>query len=334
MNKNLPKIFLLFFILLSILPGSLFSGGRPEINNTLPHISLSEENTQPQAETIISQPTPVVPDRGEVVLRAFLEAYPDRIRAVEFYDGDWTIIVYNERFFWAEGRLLPESLRHRFNDFSVIPMYNYPENLPPFEIAVGEENERLREQEARRRDSSIPSISRSPHFLDALWRTRNQHEAWVNVKSIRFLGTTIMVHYSILTQLSLVEQQILRLANSSTEVRRWIDSLQIFEGWVWRDIAETENRSYHSYGAAIDIMPRNLGNLQTYWLWSTQYYPEWWNIPYTRRYHPPESVVRIFESFGFVWGGKWRRFDTMHFEYRPEIMILNGIPLMNLLDLN
>jgi hypothetical protein len=30
------------------------------------------------------------------------------------------------------------------------------------------------------------------------------------------------------------------------------------------------------------------------------------------------EIVDIFERRGFVWGGKWYRYDTMHFEYRPE----------------
>jgi D-alanyl-D-alanine carboxypeptidase len=30
--------------------------------------------------------------------------------------------------------------------------------------------------------------------------------------------------------------------------------------------------------------------------------------------------VRIFEKQGFVWGGYWYHFDTMHFEYRPELL--------------
>lgn len=32
---------------------------------------------------------------------------------------------------------------------------------------------------------------------------------------------------------------------------------------------------------------------------------------------PPE-VVRVFERHGFIWGGRWYHYDTMHFEFRPE----------------
>jgi D-alanyl-D-alanine carboxypeptidase len=29
---------------------------------------------------------------------------------------------------------------------------------------------------------------------------------------------------------------------------------------------------------------------------------------------------RSKRSYGFIWGGKWYHYDTMHFEYRPELM--------------
>jgi hypothetical protein len=136
-----------------------------------------------------------------------------------------------------------------------------------------------------------------------------------------------MMHYTILEELSLVEERILREARTNTAVRQWINSLGTVEGWSWRNISASQSRSFHSYGAAIDLLPRNLGGLATYWQWTAQHTPEWWTVPYSRRYHPPQEVIRAFESFGFAWGGKWMVYDTMHFEYRPEIMVLSGIPL-------
>ena len=35
----------------------------------------------------------------------------------------------------------------------------------------------------------------------------------------------------------------------------------------------------------------------------------------------PKEVVDIFQNNNFVWGGKWGHFDTLHFEYRPEIIM-------------
>ncbi len=38
----------------------------------------------------------------------------------------------------------------------------------------------------------------------------------------------------------------------------------------------------------------------------------------------PMEIVRIFEKHGFIWGGKWHHYDTMHFEYRPELLGAGG----------
>ena len=35
----------------------------------------------------------------------------------------------------------------------------------------------------------------------------------------------------------------------------------------------------------------------------------------------PTEIVAIFEKHGFIWGGKWYHFDTMHFEFRPELLV-------------
>ena len=32
------------------------------------------------------------------------------------------------------------------------------------------------------------------------------------------------------------------------------------------------------------------------------------------------EIVDIFERHGFIWGGKWYHYDTMHFEHRPELL--------------
>jgi hypothetical protein len=29
---------------------------------------------------------------------------------------------------------------------------------------------------------------------------------------------------------------------------------------------------------------------------------------------------RLSSDHGFIWGGYWYHYDTMHFEYRPELL--------------
>jgi len=270
-------------------------------------------------------------NRGEQVLRALASAYPDRVNAVEFHDGEWSILVYGERFYFAGGRLLPSSLRGEVNQFAPMPFYTYQKELPPWVQPTPEESARLREMT---RNRNTNQLKRSSHFTDALWRSRNRDEAWEHIKQIRFLGVQVQVHYSILVQLSLVEEQILKVAKTNNTVRQWINNLSSVGGWEWRNIASSENRSYHAYGAAIDLIPKSSFGLEIYWLWTSGKNIEWWNVPYSRRYHPPDEVIKIFESFGFIWGGKWRYYDTIHFEYRPEILILSGIEQTDLRDLH
>jgi hypothetical protein len=264
------------------------------------------------------------PDRAEQIMKALAKAYPDRIGPAEFRDGDWAVPIRGEWYYYAGGKLLPGELREKAGDYDGQPFYTYPADLPVWKAPEGEEAERFRNMAARRREN--PS-RRSQHFFDALWRARTREEAWDRVKSIRFLGRTVMIHYAILEELALVEERILSESKTNSRIRAWIDSLNTLEGWNWRTIADVRSRSFHAYGAALDILPRNYGRSNTYWLWTAQWTPEWWTIPYEKRLHPPDEVVKAFEAYGFIWGGKWLFYDTMHFEYRPEILILNEIPL-------
>jgi len=83
--------------------------------------------------------------------------------------------------------------------------------------------------------------------------------------------------------------------------------------FVWRNIRGTSRRSVHSYGIAIDVGV----HVSDYWAW---------NKPgadgrYTYKNRFPWAIAAIFERHGFIWGGKWYHFDTMHFEYRPELLV-------------
>ncbi len=78
-----------------------------------------------------------------------------------------------------------------------------------------------------------------------------------------------------------------------------------------RAIAGTNRKSMHAYGAAIDISTR----FTDYWRWTKPV-----NGLYPYRNKIPFEIADIFERHGFIWGGKWYHYDTMHFEYRPELL--------------
>ena len=45
-----------------------------------------------------------------------------------------------------------------------------------------------------------------------------------------------------------------------------------------------------------------------------------WDSPMQWKNQIPQAIVDAFESEGFAWGGRWYHYDTMHFEYRPELL--------------
>jgi D-alanyl-D-alanine carboxypeptidase len=101
-----------------------------------------------------------------------------------------------------------------------------------------------------------------------------------------------------------------------------LDSNPEFEKYItniggtfnWRKIAGTNRLSMHSFGMTIDI---NVA-FSNYWQWDCKSTNENKLLSYKNKI--PEKIVAIFEKYGFIWGGNWYHYDTMHFEYRPELL--------------
>jgi hypothetical protein len=262
------------------------------------------------------------PERAQQVMKALVAAYPGSVQRAELLNGEWTVMVRGVRYYYCGGRLLPEELRTQAENYSPQPFYNYVAELPAWKAPSAEDAARFKAMVENR---SRNPIKRSTLFFDTLWQARTREEAEQRIKPLKFLGFSVKVHEAIHDELALVEKQILAEAKLDPQVRAWIDSISLLEGWNWRTVIDTQVRSFHAYGTAVDILPKSLGGKETYWIWAARNRPEWWNIPYSDRFHPPAAVIKAFESHGFIWGGKWLFFDTMHFEYRPEIFLLSGL---------
>lgn len=86
--------------------------------------------------------------------------------------------------------------------------------------------------------------------------------------------------------------------------------------FVCRTIALSARVSLHGFGIAVDVNPAH----GDYWLTA----PRGVDGQPQRRSRIPPEIVEVFERHGFVWGGRWHRFDTFHFEYRPEYFVAAG----------
>jgi hypothetical protein len=276
------------------------------------------------AQGALYQPVENTRSQGELVMKTLHNAHPRRIGEAVYRNGDWAVQIRGKWFCYADGRILPEEMRLEYEVYDRQPFYSYPAELGEWNAPTAVQVKQMQAASQLRRSKPI---TRSNHFLNELWNVHNRTESWERQKTINFLGRKINVHYAILEPLSLVEQRLNELAAGDKVVAAWKKNLTSITGWNYRNIAETATVSNHAYGIALDcIMPTEKGK-ETYWLWASERNPAWYAVPYTRRTTPPEAVIKAFESYGFIWGGKWSFYDTMHFEYRPEILLLNNIKL-------
>jgi hypothetical protein len=121
---------------------------------------------------------------------------------------------------------------------------------------------------------------------------------------VRIRGRTVSFHERAAGPLRRVAERLERIDDPAVD--RFFASM----GGTFADrtIAGTERTSAHAWGIAIDLDP----SLGDYWK-NAGSTPRWKN-------RVPQAIVDAFEAEGFAWGGRWYHYDTMHFEYRPELL--------------
>lgn len=163
--------------------------------------------------------------------------------------------------------------------------------------------------------------SETPEYLADAGRSRcdelfkkmygsSESEARKHLVYIKWFGQNIQV-----TSVNGVDKQLQKvaqeLAEKHPELKKYYKCCGTF---YWRQVRGAKRQSAHSYGIAIDINTE----YSNYWLWKNGNVAETKKIGYENRI--PLEIVQVFEKHGFVWGGRWYHYDTMHFEYRPEIV--------------
>ena len=161
--------------------------------------------------------------------------------------------------------------------------------------------------------------AKTPEYLHDVGRSRSEqlfkklygstkNEVSKQLVSVPWFGGNVVFSSSndASKQLAKVQKELAQ----HPELKKYLKSAGTF---YWRNVRGANRLSAHSYGIAIDI---GVGN-SDYWLWKNPKASETAKISYHNRI--PMEIVEIFEKYGFVWGGRWYHYDTMHFEYRPEL---------------
>jgi hypothetical protein len=146
--------------------------------------------------------------------------------------------------------------------------------------------------------------------LDAVFRATYGDSAQAVKKELvpwTLLGQTLVVHRKVLPAFQRVGARLEAATKADPSLAPFLRDLG--GTFVWRVIAGTDRQSAHSYGVSLDISPGH----SDYWLSQSP------NGTITWRNRIPQAIVDAFEAEHFIWGGRWYHYDTMHFEYRPEL---------------
>jgi hypothetical protein len=106
-------------------------------------------------------------------------------------------------------------------------------------------------------------------------------------------------------------------AELRTLPRRYARYFENSSSFYWRQVRGADRLSAHSYGIAIDICTK----YADYWLWTYPGAAVSDELAYRNRI--PARIVEVFERHGFISGAKWYHYDTMHFEFRPDLLLFS-----------
>jgi hypothetical protein len=219
-------------------------------------------------------------------LRRLAAAYPAQISHAQ---PDALIWRDGSRMAWSDGvagkSFVEKLMRPDLSDQMAIPYVAGPIRTPP------------------QRDGDPGRIRYQP-FFEKLYG-RSEAEIRANLIPVRWApaGSTVVVSRvnGIDRLLSEIGEDIARLPRDLARLAR-----RPAGGFNYRNVAGTRYKSAHAFGIAFDLDSR----LTRYWRWDRG--PG-------RPSDVPYALVELFERRKFIWGGKWFHYDTMHFEYRPEL---------------
>ena len=236
---------------------------------------------------------------------------------------DWTLRVTSYKktttLYRAEGLYLPKKeLPNRDHYWRVIYKYNRTLDDP---ADFSEEKKQMIREYSSAENRKSGAVS-SKFIFDAIYDCHTRASTETHLRSMTLWNKPVNMHRQVGKILDRVELKVWRLAKTDKEVANFLKTLSRCYGYNWRQIRDSPTRSFHSYGIAVDILPKNWGNKIVYWGYEKQKgNKDWMLIPLKARWMPPAAVIKAFEDEGFIWGGRWAIWDNMHFEYHPELLI-------------
>ena len=301
------------------------ASGKADVNKTdeknidKPEIEYIDENVLPE-------PVVVKPSEPEE-LKYFRLAYQD-VKFASYFDEekqDWAILVVangkTTLLYWCGSRFLPEKELQNKNSYRKM-LYKYSSFVKNPETFTEQEISAIKTFTSK--ESRTSSAIDPPFLYDAIYESYSRQMIERHIVKVDFLTKSLNVHDRISEKIAIISEKIMSLPKTP-ELEKFFATLDRTDAYVWRSVRDTQNRSFHSLGLAVDVLPKGYYQKIIYWGWERQRNPEkWFMTPVEKRWMPPAKVRQIFAEEGFIWGGTWTVWDNMHFEYRPEILLFNA----------
>ncbi len=246
--------------------------------------SLAAAGSGPTLPATAQRPTPAQ------AIQTLVGAYPDQLKA----SGPTGLSFANGTTIPIDRKRTPTSFDDRLANADLIDQLSIPyrKGCPVSEPTVNDDPGRLRDEA----------------FFTAMYG-RTAKQVSTRLRTVDWFGQPIPM-----TSINGVNEKLEAVARELAD-RPDAKSLRKYlapsaGSFVWRVIAGTKQHSAHSFGIAIDINTAN----SDYWRWDgASKTPDYRN-------RIPCEIASVFERHGFIWGAKWYHYDTMHFEYRPELL--------------
>lgn len=226
-------------------------------------------------------------DKGFLKERALLNSYPHNIKSIHnnylyLFSGD--SILFDDKKIKNYNKLLNES---DIEDMFTM-VYKLPVDEPDYLYD--------------------PGRSRSEALFKSMYG-KTAAEVEKNLVHVEWFGQKVRF-----TSINGAADSLRLVANELKKFPQYLPFLKSSGTFYWREVRGAKRMSAHSYGIAFDIGVEK----SDYWQWKLGSNDEMKKVKYANRI--PLEIVKIFEKYGFIWGGSWYHYDTMHFEFRPEIL--------------
>ena len=254
-------------------------------------VQCSAERRQNPAKEELEDDTTVVANFHEAQIplgvRSLMMAYPDFVKG---YENDTLLLVGGKGMPYEDGR--EKSFEEKLDDADPEDMFSF----------------------------TYDRTGRQPGYLQDAGRSRcetlfkmmygsTEKDVRQNLTQVEWFGEKVLF-----TRVNGAADSLCAVAKELTNHSELLPYLKSSGSFLWRKVRGANRQSAHSYGIAIDVGVSK----SDYWLWKNPGKKETDKIVYSNRM--PSQLVAIFERHGFIWGGRWYHYDTMHFEFRPEIL--------------